>query len=277
MRPSVLLCVVWLLPLAALAQSRGVALYERGEYAQARRALESELRGSKLAERDRATARLYLAASLYELDDMDATRAQLEELARSYPDQTVDPALFPPEFVVLAAEARKRVLPERTPPPPEPKPRLEMPPPPVVKAHEAPEEPEELVSQRRARLLPEVFGFMDPIGKSVGVGGGLTYSGGTLEVGARALLGDQVGVGVQVGLVLGGDASRPHVALRATAIPGLSAYGGGPVVGVRIAMGPRFTALVDVGAEYFSVSDHENYRTLALTASAGFGFDLLSP
>jgi tetratricopeptide (TPR) repeat protein len=273
MRPSILLCVLWLLPSVALAQSRGVALYERGEYAQARRALEAELKAPGLAERERATARLYLAASLHELGELAATRAQLEELARSHPDQPVDPALFPPEFVVLAAEARKHVVAERR-PPPEPEVRHEDAPANPWEAPEVSEEP--VASSGRSRLMPEVFGFMDPAGKSVGVGGGLTYGSGAFEVGARALMGTQVAAGLQVGLVLGDGAFRPHVALRATAIPGLSAYGGGPVVGARFGLGPSFTALVDVGAELFKVSD-ENYRKFALSASAGLGFDLLSP
>jgi len=40
----------------ALAQSRGVALYERGKYAQARRALGLELRDQRLGARERAAA-----------------------------------------------------------------------------------------------------------------------------------------------------------------------------------------------------------------------------
>jgi hypothetical protein len=275
MRPSVLLCVLWLLPLAALAQSRGVALYERGEYAQARRALESELKAPNLTDRGRATARLYLAASLHELGATSETWAQLEELARNHPEHPVDPALFPPEFMVLAAEARKQVEAERRPPPPVVEERREdvTPSPFEQPLADAGEEP---AVAGRSRLLPEVFGFMDPVGKAVGLGGGLTYGTGSFEVGARALLGDQVGAGLQVGLVLGDGAFRPHVALRGTAVPGLSAYGGGPVVGARLALGTSLTALVDVGAEYFKVSD-AGYRSFALTASAGLGFDLLSP
>ncbi|MCP3144170.1 hypothetical protein [Pyxidicoccus xibeiensis] len=275
MRLSVLSCVVWLLPVAALAQSRGVALYERGEYVKARRSLETELRSQKLGERERATARLYLAASLHELGLASETWTQLEELARNHPDQPVNPALFPPEFVALAGEARRQVEAERAPPPPvETKP----PEPPQVTPWETPAEPEEPeapAASGRSRLLPEVFGFMDPVGKSVGVGGGLTYGSGSFEVGARALLGTQVGAGLQVGLVLGDGAFRPHLALRGTAVPGLSAYGGGPVVGARFALG-SLTALVDVGAELFKVSD-AGYRSFAMTASAGVGFDLLSP
>lgn len=280
MRPRLLLCVVWLLPMVALAQSRGVSLYERGEYAQARRLLELDVRTRGLSQRELGIARLYLAASLYELGELAETRANLEVLARNHPDQPVDPALFPPEFVVLANEARRRVDAERQPPPP----------PPDVKKEDSKKEDSEMspwdapepreepapASAGRARLLPEVFGFTDPVGKSVGVGGGLTYSSGSFELGARALLGSQVGAGLQVGYVLGSGAFRPHVALRGTAVPGLSAYGGGPVVGARFALGTRLTGLVDVGAEVFKVSE-AGYRSFALTASAGFGFDLLSP
>jgi hypothetical protein len=274
MRPSLLLCVVWLLPLAALAQSRGVALYERGEYAQARRLLELDVRTRGLSQRELGIARLYLAACLYELGEMAETRANLEVLARNHPDQPVDPALFPPEFVVLANEARKRVDAERQPPPPPPDEKKD----PDMAPWDAPEPRDEPApaSTGRARLLPEVFGFTDAVGRSVGVGGGLTYSSGSFELGARALLGSQVGAGLQVGYVLGGGAFRPHVALRGTAVPGLSAYGGGPVVGARFALGTRLTGLVDVGAEFFRVSE-AGYRSFALTASAGFGFDLLSP
>lgn len=273
MRPSILLCVLWLLPSVALAQSRGIALYERGEYAQARRALELELRDRSLAARERAAARLYLAASLYELGEEAETRTQLEELARSHPEQPVDPALFPPEFVALAGEARRKAAAERA-STPEPQDRGDTEGP--ASPWETPEHPEERAASGRSHLLPEVFGFMDPVGKAVGVGGGLTYGGDSFEVGARALLGHDVGVGLQLGLLLGDGAFRPHVALRGTAIPGLSAYGGGPVVGARFALGSRFTALVDVGAELFKVSD-AGYRSFALTASAGLGFDLLSP
>lgn len=274
MRLSVLLCVVCLLPAVALAQSRGVALYQRGEYEQARRMLERELRSAELSEKQRATAHLYLAASLYELGDSSGTWTQLVELARSHPDQEVDPILFPPEFVELAAEARKHVEAERLPPP------VEVPERKPEEVRASPEDPfaqgEEPAEAGRSRLIPEVFGFLDPVGKAVGVGGGVTYGSGAFEVGARVLLGDQLGAGAQVGLVLGDGTFRPHLALRGTAIPGLSAYGGGPVVGARLALGSSLTALVDVGAELFKVSD-EGYRSFVVTASAGLGFDLLSP
>ncbi|HZI13781.1 MAG TPA: tetratricopeptide repeat protein [Myxococcus sp.] len=267
MRLSALLCLLGLVPLTAWAASPGVVLYERGSYAQARRSLEGELLSSKLTETERGLARLYLAASLHALGEQAEARSQLEELARNHPKQAVDPALFPPDFVELAAEARQQVEAERGP----------------GRGNERPASPENPFAQEeppaasgRSRLLPEVFGFLDPVGKAVGVGGGVTYGTGSFEVGARVLLGDQLGAGAQVGYVLGDGAFRPHLALRATAIPGLSAFGGGPVVGARLSLGSSLTALVDVGAELFKVSD-EGYRSFVVSTSVGLGFDLLSP
>jgi tetratricopeptide (TPR) repeat protein len=275
--------------MVALAQSRGVALYQRGEYEPARRALERELQSQSLTEKQRATARLYLAASLFELGDTSRTWAQLIELARSHPEQEVDPVLFPPEFVVLAGEARKRVGAERPrPPPPEPERPREEPPArpeePVERDVQPVAPPEDPFAQGdtepepsgRSRFIPEVFGFLDPVGKAVGLGGGVTYGTGSFDVGARVLLGDQLGAGAQVGYVLGDGAFRPHLGLRATAIPSLSAYGGGPVVGARLGLGSSLTVLGEVGAEFFTVSE-EGYRSFVVSTSVGLGFDLLSP
>lgn len=273
MRLSILLLVVaWLMPGVSQAESLGVSLYERGEYAKARQALERELRSTKLTSQAEATALLYLAASLHELGEGALARARLEQLVLGYPEHEVEQGLFPPDFMAMVAEVRTRVAAERAPPPPVPDRTEDRTP--------SPEDPfaqdEEPAAAGRSRLLPEVFGFLDPVGKAVGVGGGVTYGSGSFEVGARVLLGDQLGAGAQVGLVLGDGAFRPHLALRGTAIPGLSAYGGGPVVGVRLALGSSLTALVDVGAELFKVSD-EGYRSFVLTTSVGLGFDLLSP
>jgi hypothetical protein len=267
MRLSALLCLLGLVPLTAWAKSTGVTLYERGSYAAARRSLEGELQYPKLTDPERATARLYLAASLHALGELAEARIQLEELARNHPEQAVDPALFPPSFIELAAQARRQVEAERGPSRGE---RPLSPDDPFAQGDETPATP------GRSRLLPEVFGFVDPVGKAVGVGGGVTYGTGSFEVGARVLLGDQLGAGAQVGWVLGDGAFRPHLALRGTAIPGLSAFGGGPVVGARLSLGSSLTALVDVGAELFKVSD-EGYRSFVVTTSVGLGFDLLSP
>ncbi len=142
--------------------------------------------------------------------------------------------------------------------------RVEAQPPPAPAARTPP---------RSLRLSPELFGFVDPLGKSAGAGGGLTLGLGSLELGARVLLGDSVGVGAEAGLLLGHGRLRPRIGLRGTALPGVSAYGGGAVAGVRMSLMPRLTLLADVGAEYFSAP--EGYRPFTLTGSAGVSFNLL--
>jgi tetratricopeptide (TPR) repeat protein len=393
----ILLCIVGctlLGPLAASAELRGVQLYERGEYARARKSLEKELRSRKLSKAQRSRARLYLAASLYASGAEESARIQLEELALTDPTVKADPVIFPEGFVALAEESFKRMASKGAQPPPEVKPapapvreedeftrhltasvrlyesleyeralqqlqrakelsrnaerdvivslyegliladmgrgeqalaafktalllnpeaklpvkaspkvesdfeamrvrvREELerarkqvavppakPPPPVAEepAPPAPQvpapQPEEEHATSTLQLRPAIFGFMDPVGKAVGAGGGLTLGLGSLELGARVLMGQQVGVGVEAGLVLGSGALRPRLGLRGTAIPGVDAYGGGAVVGLRIHPASRLSFLVDVGAEYFSAP--AQYRALALTGSAGVGFDLL--
>ena len=301
----ILLCIVGcalLGPLPAFAELRGVKLYERGEYARARKTLEKELRSKKLPKKERSRARLYLAAALYASGAEESARIQLEELALTDPTVTVDPVLFPEGFVALAEESFARMAAKRAPAPPsseaapappqevkppapvaseppqaEAQPAMPPPPAPEKPAPPAPQEQAPQLEEERApgtvQLRPAIFGFMDPLGKSVGAGGGLTLGLGSLELGARVLMGQQVGVGVEAGVVLGSGALRPRLGLRGTAIPGVDAYGGGAVVGLRVHPASRLSFLVDVGAEYFSAP--EQYRALALTGSAGVGFDLL--
>jgi tetratricopeptide (TPR) repeat protein len=142
-----------------------------------------------------------------------------------------------------------------------------------------PPEPSELVESpetpsRALQLSPQIFGFVDPLGQSLGAGGGLTVGLGSLELGARVLLGQHVGVGAEAGYLLDGDTLRPRFGLRGTAIPGSSAYGGGVVAGLRLAATDRLSVLLDVGAEYLTVEDPETYRTFFLTGTAGVDFDL---
>jgi hypothetical protein len=141
-----------------------------------------------------------------------------------------------------------------------------------VEAKASPE-PTPQTPPRSLRLSPELFAFVDPLGKSAGAGGGLTLGLGSLELGARVLLGDSVGVGAEAGLLLGHGWLRPRIGLRGTAVPGLSAYGGGAVAGLRMSLLPRLTLLADVGAEYLSAP--EGYRAFTLTGSVGVGFNLL--
>jgi hypothetical protein len=277
-------------PLTAHAELRGVMLYERGDYARARQVLEKELRSPNLSAEERIKARLYLAAALHASGAEAAARVQLEELAVTAPTLQVDPILFPASFVAMAdsvrkeveasrqrqqaeqqrlEEERKRLEAERQ--------RLEQerlqaakPPPPK---QQVAQEAEHTRTQSVLRLSPELFGFTDALGKSVGAGGGLTLGLGSLELGARVLVGDQLGIGAEAGLLLGSGTLRPRVGLRGTAVPGASSFGGGAVVGLRIRAASRLTFLVDVGAELFSAPRH--YRAFALTGSAGISFNVL--
>lgn len=288
MRTTVLLCVGWTLlaSLPAYAELRGVQLYERGRYAAARKALEEELRSNTLTKEERVKARLYLAAALFASNAPDASRIQLEELMVTAPDVQVDPILFPPDFVAMAQEVRKqaedqrmekerqRLEAERQ--------RLEA----ERKAREEelarnkqppPEEPEES-PPRSVRLRPELFGFVAPLGKGVGIGGAFTVAFSSMDLSARVLGGANLGVGAEVGFLLGSGTVQPRVGLRATAIPQLSGFGGGAVAGVRVAASERLSLLLDAGAEYLKLSpkaDNPNdYHSFVVTGSAGVGFDL---
>jgi hypothetical protein len=305
----ILLCIVGcalLGPLPASAELKGVRQYERGQYARARKTLEKELRSKKLSKEERSRARLYLAATLYASGAQESARIQLEELALTDPTVTVDPVIFPEGFVALAEESFQRMADKRaaassggeaaTAPPapsggeagtapqvtserPQPEAQVAKPPSPAPEAPAPavpPEQTPRLEDERApstVQLSPTLFGFMDPLGRAVGAGGGLTLGLGSLELGARVLMGQQLGVGLEAGLVLGSGALRPRIGLRGTAIPGVKAFGGGAVVGLRIRPASRLSFLVDVGAEYFSAP--AQYRALALTGSAGVGFDLL--
>jgi hypothetical protein len=272
----------------AHAELRGIALYERGDYVRARRVLMEELNAPGLSKQDQAKARLYLAAALFASGAEESAQAQLEELAMQAPSFQVDPILFPPDFVALAEKARSKAEAKRQ----EEHQRQE--------AERLRLEAERLEAERRAReeaearngdqnplddedeepsnpmrLRPDVFGYVDAVGKRIGVGGGLTLGLGMVDVNARVLMGTRVGMGAELGLLLGSGAVQPRLALRGTAVPGASAYGGGAVAGVRLAASDRLTFLLDLGAEYLAVEDTNAYRTFVLTSTAGVGFDLL--
>jgi tetratricopeptide (TPR) repeat protein len=292
MRTTLLLLVGWVL-LAALpahAELRGVTLYERGDYARARKALEDELRSNRLSKEERVKARLYLAAALHAAGAQEAARIQLEELALTAPDLKVDPILFPPDFVALADKARQGVEAQRQ----ETERKRQE------EEQRAEAERQRLEAERRAReeaeaqankppppppsdeessspahLGPEVFGFLDPLGKGAfGVGGALTLGLGGMDLKARALLGKHPGFGAEVGFLLGNGMVQPRLALRGTAVPGSHAYGGGAVAGLRLAPSNRLIFLIDVGGEYLKVQDSSQYHSFVLTSSAGVGFNL---
>jgi hypothetical protein len=287
MRTTVLLAVGWVL-LAALpahAELKGVRLYERGDYGRARKALEEDLRSRELSKEERIKARLYLAAALHASGAEEAARIQLEELALTAPGLQVDPILFPPDFVELAERSRKqveaqreaaenqrlaaerqRLEDERKRLDAEARAKQPLPPdnPPLGDDGEEPE--------GTVQLRPELFGFMDPLGKAVGFGGGLTLGLGAVDLNARVVMGKAPGVGAEVGLLVGDGTVKPRLALRGTAIPGVPGFGGGAVVGLRVSQS-RLTWLFDVGAEFLSIK--REYRNFVLSGSAGVGFDLL--
>jgi hypothetical protein len=273
--------------LPAHAELRGIALYERGDYVRARRVLTEELNTPGLSKQDQAKARLYLAAALYASGAEESAQAQLEELAMQAPSFQVDPILFPPDFVALADKARSRAEGKRQ----EERQRLE--------AERQRLEAERLEAERLAReeaearngdqnpldegeepsspvrFRPDVFGYVDAVGKRIGLGGGLTLGLGMVDVNARVLMGERVGMGAELGLLFGDGMVQPRLALRGTAVPGAKAYGGGAVAGVRLAASDRLTFLLDLGAEYLAVKNTNTYRTFVLTSTAGVGFDLL--
>ncbi len=297
MRLTVLLSLgaVLLVSLPAHAELRGVKLYERGDYKRARRVLTEELNAPGLSKEEQAKARLYLAAALFATGAEQAASENLEQLAELAPSFQVDPILFPPDFVALAEKARakaetKRMEAERL--------RLEAERLRLEQDRKAREEAEALARQQQPppppeeetpepglalRLRPDVFGFVDAVGRSYGFGGGVTLGLGMVDVNARVLLGDELGLGGEVGLVLGDGSVRPRLALRGTAVPTVG-MGGGGVVGLRLGASERLTVLLDVGAEVFSIKPAEDrpvetnrkaYRSFVLTSTVGVGFDLL--
>jgi hypothetical protein len=293
MKTTVLLSLggLLLVSLPAHAELRGVTLYERGEFARARKMLTEELNLPNLSKEDQAKGRLYLAAALFATGDKTGAATQLEQLAVLAPSFKVDPILFPPAFVTLAEKARAKAEAKRQ---EEERLRLEAERLRLEEERKAREEAEALARQQQPppppldeepteagaslRLRPDVFGFVDAVGKSYGFGGGMTLGLGMVDVNARVLLGDKIGMGGEVGLLLGDGSVQPRLALRGTAVPNVG-VGGGGVVGVRLGASERLTVLLDVGAEFFSISPAENdtntYRTFVLTSTAGVGFDLL--
>ncbi len=281
-----LVLILLLAPLAAWADIRGVDLYARGEYQKALRVLRQEMENPKRTDKERARARVYLAASLYALGMLEDAHTQLLEIARRYPEQRVDPNRFPPDLVEMATAARNQVESEKlTAQANAERERREaeeaarresearQPPPPLDVQVQAPAEPEVASS---FRLRPEVTGYVDMLGQgSRGFAVGATAGYGALEAGVRLLPGPEKhwGVGVEVGVLFGKGIFQPRLALRGTGIMGVG-VGGGGAVGVRLTPVPVLTLMADFGAEGFKVSDTSLYRRAVLVASAGVGFNL---
>jgi hypothetical protein len=296
----ILRCLVLLLvlgPMAAWAQSQGILLYERGEYSRAARVLTNEVNNPRRSEKDRARARVYLAAALMELGKRDEAQAQLEELLRTYPEQRVDPALFPPELVELDRVVRAEVETERLRKEAEEAERLRL----AAEAERERLAAEEAERRKREadtlqqtpqpegevqdseepratssfRLRPEIFGYVDAVGRSRGYGVGTTVGYGGLEAAVRVLPGpgNRWGVGGEVGYLFGRGIFQPRLALRATGVIGVG-LGGGGAVGVRLTPFAPVTLMADLGVEGFLVDDPQLYRQAVVVGSVGMGFNL---
>jgi hypothetical protein len=264
--PGLVLRVVLLLGSGATwAQPTGIERYEYGDYAAAVPLFQKELADPQLSPALRARTRIYLAASLYTQGLIEEARKPLELLAREDPEVRVDPARFPPELVEFAELIRKKVESERQ-----------------LATREAElQAARETVRQRvalrvPAYLRPQVFGLFDGVDRQLTVGAGLAFERKPLEVSVRVLLGAPPVFQVQGGVVPGEGALRLFLGGRASLLPGINTYGGGPVAGGRLALPAGFVGMVDLGVDYFFVSRDDRLR-LAVTAQAGVGFDLHLP
>lgn len=95
--------------------TRGIELYDKGDFALARDALVTVVESPALTTPDRLLARSYLAAAYHALGDVASAKAQLLVLARQHPDARLDPGLFLPELIALSDEARVEVAHEPKP------------------------------------------------------------------------------------------------------------------------------------------------------------------
>jgi hypothetical protein len=290
-------------PMTALADIRGIDLYARGEFDKALPVFREEMENPRRSDKERARARIYLAASMYALGMMDDATQQLEELARLHPEQRVDRNRFPPDFVALSDFARKTVETERF----REKARAEE----AEQERLAAEverrrreaealqqtprpdgevrEPAETQAVSSFRLRPEVTGFGDfRSGTALGVAAGVTVGSGPVEGTVRALIGNpNVGWEAEAGVVVGSWAFQPRVAVRGIMLPGIQVpdtenpgtleaatrFGLAGSVGGRLALTPRVIALVDVGYGWLFGMPAQ-YNKHVVVASAGLGFNL---
>ncbi|MDY7229598.1 tetratricopeptide repeat protein [Hyalangium rubrum] len=259
---TLLLLGLLLVPGLAWAQMTGIQLYENGEYEAAIRLLEQELAEASRSPGDPALSRVYLAASLHALGQVEEARKQLEVLARTHPEQQVDPVRFPPELVALAEVIRQQVEAERT----------------FAEREAALQRAREEALQRipppaHLYLRPEALGLFEAVGRVWTVGAGASVRRESLEGSVRVLIGNPPTFHLQGGVLPGRGDWRPFLGLRAVMVPGLDSYGVGPVAGGRVALPAGLTAVLDLGADYFFTHRADRHR-FAVTVQAGLGFDL---
>lgn len=306
-RPVLPLLLLFFLGSAWAADSLGIQLYERGAYAKASRVLKQEVDNPKRSDELRALSRVYLAASLMALRKEPEAQQQLEELARTFPEQKVDPVLFPPALVEMdravrakldaerlrqeaqrteherleaeaavkreraaaeAAAAERERARERAAAEAAAQRERQAPPAPVS-------EPPAVRSGSSFRLRPEVLGYANVLGtRSVGYSAGLNLGFGGLDTSVHVLPGqDSLGISLEVGYLFGHGPVQPRVALMGTGLL-KTGFGGGAVAGLRLSPTHWLTFLVDVGVERFLL-DEQTYNPWVLTPSVGVGVNLL--
>jgi hypothetical protein len=241
--------------------SRGVRLFQQGEFARARDALASSVLDVSLPEPQRLQARMYFAAALFALRDVEGARAQLLAIAREQPHARLDPGEFVPELILLEQEVHAALEAEMR--------ALQPPPPLPVEQHViSPLPPAE--SDAGLRLTVGVFGLADAAGRSAGAGVGAGLAWREIDASVRVLLGEQMGGEVHAAFRLLDGAVQPRLGARATVVPGLGAYGGGLGVGARLRLHEHLFAVVDLAAMFFTVP--EDHRAFALPLTAGLDF-----
>ncbi|MCY1074597.1 tetratricopeptide repeat protein [Archangium lansingense] len=314
MFPRSLLLLLVLLPLSAwAARLQGLRYYERGEYAKASRTLKREISSPQLSDEQRALARVYLAASLLALKKEDEAYLQLEELARTYPEQRVDPSLFPPRLVELELEVRERLKIERLREEAEKAEQAELNRIAAAEDAERRKREQEAAARNPAqvepqgelqdtataqpassfRLRPELTGYSDvagaftPGGKlSIGPAVALTAGVGPVEATVRTLIGkERWAWELEAGYLFGTGAFQPRLSVRSTLFPGIgeppaddpngggARFGFGGAVGGRLALTPQLTLLADVGGELL-VGASETFNGGVFVISAGVGYSL---
>jgi hypothetical protein len=110
------LCAVFLaVASASPALEAAIVRFDGADFIGARDALTATLSSPSIDPEDRSRARLYLAASYFELRDVKQADAQLQLLFEATPDFEVNEALFPPEFIARARtqQAAQKSIQER--------------------------------------------------------------------------------------------------------------------------------------------------------------------
>lgn len=241
-----------------------IALFERGNYREAREQLSLLVTAGGAPEGRKAEARVYLAASSHALGDEALAYGQLLQLHREIPEVKIDPLLFLPAFLELNRRAEQEIAKERA-AKTEP---VVVTPPEVERPVGPPGQKPALSLHAGARVFGDVAGV-----RAVGGVVDALAGYGSFEGGARLVIGPSPAPGVELAWAPSMGRVKPRVGARATYVPGLGAAGVGGLAGVRYALSPSVSAVADVGVERF-FGLPPRYQELAITVTAGVAYDV---